>query len=407
VRDVEPVVVIGGGMLGLSVAYHLARAGVRDVTVLEARELASGTTSQAATHIGQLRGQELWCRSIMGVVAQLRDWTTEHGDDVGFHQVGSLKVALSDDRVRELETHVALARKWGLDVDMIEPRKAQERVPLLDTTTVRACAWIPSDAYAEPYSLATSVARLARRLGVKIRTRAPVAKIVLRGSRVVEVETSEDTLPATTVVMAVGAWIETLGGALGLRLATIPIRHQLWVTAPMDGVPRDMPIVRIPDLAVYMRQEVGGVLLGGFEERPKSYAPEDLPATIEETERDIGVLEELAGRLVSLFPGLQSARIVRGCAGLPTFTPDGNFLLGPIAQVPGLFVVTGCNAIGIAGALPVGEWMTELILGMDPSLDLSSQRLDRFAGKYQTRTQLRTDCEDIYANFFSLHKGAF
>lgn len=403
------VVVVGGGIWGCSIAYHLARAGVPDVLVLERRELASGNTSQAAGLIGQLRASELLARAIMRVVTRLTRWEAEHGEDPGFRQVGSLKLALTEGRVAELEAHVAQARRWGLEVELISPHEAQARVPLLETKGVRACAFIPTDGYAEPYTLAQALARAARRLGARFRTQTPVTAVTIRRGRVTGVKTPDGPIAAETVVVAAGPWAELIGTALGLRLPAVPIRHQLWVTAPMDGVPRDMPVVRVPDASVYIRPEVGGVLLGGFEGRPKSVAMAALPPTftIEETEKDLGVLEELGRGLAETFPALGAAPIIRGCAGLPTFTPDGEYLIGEVPRVRGLFVAAGCNAIGIAGALLIGQWISELILEGKTSVDTSTQTLGRFGTRYRSRRRLQADCESIYANFYSLDRGAF
>src|SRR2546429_8634655 len=182
------VVVEGCGIWGRSFATHLARAGVSDVLVLERRELASGNTSQAAGLVGQLRASELMARSIMAVVDRLTRWQAEHGEDSGFRQVGSLKLALTDARVRELEAQVAQACGWGLAVALIAPREAQMRVPLLETKGVKACAWIPTDGYAEPYTLAMALARAARRLGVKMRTQTPAPAITVERGKVNSVQ---------------------------------------------------------------------------------------------------------------------------------------------------------------------------------------------------------------------------
>ncbi len=403
------IVVIGGGIWGCSIAYHLARAGVSDVLVLERGELASGNTSQAAGLIGQLRASPFMARSIMTVVDRLARWQAEHGEDSGFRQVGSLKLALTDARVRELEAQVTQARGWGLEVELVAPRDAALRVPTLETKDVKACAWIPTDGYAEPYTLAMALARAARRLGVRIRTQTPAAAITITRGRVTGVETASGPITCETVVVAVGPWSELIGRALGLGFDTVPIRHQLWVTAPLDGVPREMPVVRVPDASVYMRPEVGGVLIGGFEAAPKRFAMADLPAafTIEQTERDQRVLEELGAGLTRVFPGLQAAPIMRGCAGLPTFTPDGQFLIGQVPAVRGLFAATGCNALGIAGSLLIGPWMSELILEGHTTEDISTQALSRFGSRYHGRRRLEADCESIYANFYMLDKGAF
>jgi len=382
---------------------------VRDVVVLERRELASGNTSQAAGLVGQLRATELMCRAVQGVVRQLAGWAREHGEDAGFRQVGSLKLALTDARKVELEQQVARCRAWGLEVELISPREAQARVPFLRAEGVTAAAWIPGDGYVEPYTLAMAIARAARRLGVRFETQRPVTAIRIEGGAVRGVETPRGPVAAEQVVVAAGPWVERVGAAVGLAFDTVPIRHQHWTTAPMAELPRDLPVVRVPDASVYLRPEVGGLLLGGFEGRPRAFAMADLPPTfeIEHTEKDLGVLEELAASLTAVFPGLEGAPVLKGCAGLPTFTPDGQYLLGPVPTVRGLHVAAGCNAIGIAGALLVGEWMSELILEGRTRADTSTQALGRFGSRYGDRRRLTAACESIYAHFYSLDRGAF
>jgi 4-methylaminobutanoate oxidase (formaldehyde-forming) len=402
-------VVVGGGIWGCSIAYHLARAGLRDVVVLERRELACGNTPQAAGLVGQLRATELMCRSIQRVVQRLVEWPREHGEESGFRQVGSLKLALTDARLAELETHVAQARAWGLDVEVLSPRAARARVPFLDPAGVKAAAWIPGDGYVEPYTLAMTIARAARARGVRFETQRPVEAIRVEAGRVRGVETPAGPLAAPRVIVAAGPWVERVGEAVGLAFDTVPLRHQHWTTAPMDTVPRDLPVVRVPDASVYIRPEVGGLMLGGFEARPKAFSMAELPLTfeIEHTEKDLGVLEELAGGLTRAFPALDGAPVLKGCAGLPTFTPDGQYLVGAVPSVEGLWVAAGCNAIGIAGSLLIGEWLAELVVEGRSRDDLASQGLTRFGARYTDRRRLRADCESIYGNFYSLDRGAF
>jgi 4-methylaminobutanoate oxidase (formaldehyde-forming) len=317
-REVSAVVV-GGGIWGCSIAYHLARAGLRDVVVLERRDLACGNTPQAAGLVGQLRSSELMVRSIHGVVTRLTSWSREHGEESGFRQVGSLKIALTEGRVRELETHVAQARAWGLDVELISAAQAEARVPFLDTRGVRAAAWIPGDGYVEPYTLAMAIARAARRLGVTFETDRPVTAIHVERGTVRGVETPSGTVESPRVVVAAGPWVERVAAAVGLAVDTVPLRHQHWTTTPMASVPGDLPVVRVPDASVYIRPEVGGLMLGGFEARPKAFSMADLPATfeIEHTEKDLGVLEELASGLTRAFPRWTAPRSSRAAPGSP------------------------------------------------------------------------------------------
>lgn len=410
-RDAAAVVV-GGGIWGCAIAYHLARAGLRDVLVLERRDLATGNTSQAAGLVGQLRASELMCRSIQHVVGRLTGWTREHGEECGFRQVGSLKLALTEGRVHELEAQVSRARRWGLDVELLTPAQAAARVPLVEPARVRAAAWIPGDGYVEPYSLAMAIARAARRLGVRFETARPVTAIRLGGGTprtVRAVETPAGPVATPRVVVAAGPWAETVLGAVGLTADTVPLRHQHWTTAPMATVPPDCPVLRVPDASVYVRPEVGGLMLGGFEARPRAFSMAELGPTfeIEHTDKDLGVLDELGQGLTDALPSLEGAPVLKGCAGLPTFTPDGNYLLGAVPDVEGLWVAAGCNAIGIAGSLLIGEWIAELILEGRTAVDTSSQALTRFGPRYGDRARLRTDCQSIYGNFYSLEKGAF
>ncbi len=400
---------VGGGIWGCSIAFHLARAGLRDVVVLERRELASGNTPQAAGLVGQLRSSELMVRSIRHVVDRLEHWVGEHGEESGFRQVGSLKLALTDGRVRELEEHVRNAKSWGLEVELLTPKAAQARVPFLETSGIKAAAWIPGDGYVEPYTLAMTIARAARRLGVVFETERPVTAIRLDHGVVRGVDTPTGPVDTPRVVVAAGPWVERVTNAVGLAVDTVPLRHQHWTTAPMATVPANLPVVRVPDASVYIRPEVGGLMLGGFEAHPKAFSMEDLPLTfeIEHTEKDLGVLEELAGGLTRAFPALDGAPVLKGCAGLPTFTPDGNYLLGAVPTIRGLWVAAGCNAIGIAGSLLIGEWLSELVLEGRTRVDTSSQALDRFGPRYTERRRLRQACETVYGNFYSLDKGAF
>jgi 4-methylaminobutanoate oxidase (formaldehyde-forming) len=402
-------VVIGGGIWGCSIAYHLARAGLSDVVVLERRELACGNTPQAAGLVGQLRSTELMVRSIRRVVDRLAGWPAEHGEESGFRQVGSLKLALTDGRVRELESHVRQAQSWGLAVELLSPAAAVARVPFLDVRGVKAAAWIPGDGYVEPYTLTMAIARTARRLGVTFETGRPVTAIRIERGTVRGVDTPAGPVAAPRVVVAAGPWVERVAGAVGLLVDTVPLRHQHWTTAPMAAVPADLPVVRVPDASVYIRPEVGGLMLGGFEARPKAFPMSELPVTfeIEHTEKDLGVLEELAAGLTRVFPTLGGAPVLKGLAGLPTFTPDGNYLLGAVPTVKGLWIAAGCNAIGIAGSLLVGEWIGELILEGATRDDTKSQALDRFGPRYGERRRLREACESVYGNFYSLDRGAF
>lgn len=401
------VAIIGGGIWGCSIAYHLAKAGCRDVTILERREVASGVTPMAAGLVGQLRTSELMARAIRQVVRTLERFEEETGEDPGFKQVGSLKLALNDARVAELRRQVEVARGFGIEVELIAPQEARARVPVLETEGLKAVAWIPKDGYVDPYTLATSLARAAKRLGATIRTQSPVTGLLVRRGRVRGVRLDGEEVHAERVVVAAGPWAELIAEWIGLRLPMVPIRHQLWITAPIEGLGRDFPVVRVPDASVYIRPELGGMLVGGFEAHPRTFSMKEFPANfqMERLEQDWEVLTELGAKLADHFPVLGTTQIARACAGLPTFTPDGEYLLGEVRGVKGLYLASGCNALGIAGSLIIGQWIAELILEGKASADLSSQSLTRFAGRYRGRGRLARDSESTYSGFYSLERG--
>lgn len=402
-------VVVGGGIWGCATAYALSGAGLRDVLVLERRELACGNTPQAAGLVGQLRAQPRMVRAIRRVVDQLRGWARAHGEDCGFRQVGSLKLALTEGRARELEAHVRQAADAGLEVELVSPAAAAARAPFLEPGAVRAAAWVPTDGYVEPYTLCMAIARAARARGVRFETGRPVTGVTVRRGVVRGVETPSGPVAAPRVVLATGPWIERLARGLGLALETVPLRHQHWTTAPLPGLPREFPVVRVPDVSAYLRPEVGGVLVGGFEARPRAFRMAELPPTfeIEHTARDLGVLEELGAGLSTVWPGLAHAPVLKGCAGLPTFTPDGQYLLGAVPGLSGLYVAAGCNAIGIAGALLVGQWLAELVVEGRVGDDAAPHRLTRFGRRYRDPGRLEEACRSVYAHFYSLDRGAF
>ena len=347
---------------------------------------------------------ELMVRSIRHVVERLEHWAAEHGEESGFRQVGSLKLALTDGRVRELEAHVANARRWGLEVEL--SRRPRRRVPACRSWTPRASrrrrgfpgtdTWSPTRwPWPSPAPPGAS--------GGPLRDGAPgdrdpaVSAGAVRG-----VETPAGRVEAPRVIVAAGPWVRAGGGrrraAGGHRAAAAPALDD---RAHGRASRRACPVVRVPDASVYIRPEVGGLMLGGFEARPKAFSMADLPLTfeIEHTEKDLGVLEELAGGLTRAFPALGGAPVLKGCAGLPTFTPDGKYLLGAVPSVRGLWVAAGCNAIGIAGSLLVGEWLGELVLEGRTRDDTSSQALDRFGPRYGERRpaprSLRVDLRQL------------
>jgi glycine/D-amino acid oxidase-like deaminating enzyme len=401
------VVIIGGGIFGCSIAYHLAKQGQRDVVVLERNAIASGTTPMAAGLVPQVRATEILSRALTYSLELFENFERETGCSAGFHQVGSLKLALDDARIQEMEDNIALGRKLGIEVDFITPEKAQELVPILHLDGVKAMTFAPRDGFVNPHLTAVGLATAAHRLGVTVRTQTRVTGLTLGSHGEHLVHTAAGDIRTPVVVDAAGAWARALGQGVGLHVPVTPIRHQYAITAPLPGVRATQPVLRFPDLNGYVRQEAGGLLVGGFEANPWSVDMQELPATFEvkDVPADLASLRHFTAALHPYVPILAEAFIVAERRGLPTVTPDGDFLLGDIPGVPGLYVAAGCCVTGISAAPVLGKLLAELIVDGQASLDITSMHISRFGEQYRDAATLRRACEEVYAHYYAIGWG--
>ena len=401
------VCIVGGGVLGCSIAYYLARMGCREVLLLEKTEIGAGSTSQAAGLVGRLRSSSLMTQLMQLSVRNLKALKDETGEDPDFHEVGSIRIALTAAREEELRRQVVFGKRHGLDIDLIEPAEARRLVPALDTEGVRAMTYIPDDGFVDPYLLTMAFAKGARQHGVVIRRGVAAEGILIEDGAVAGVVAGGEQIRAHWVVDAAGAWTEQVGEMAGVRIPQFPVRHQLWVTADLAGVRPDQPVVRIPDAYTYVRPEVRGLLIGFFEPASIGVDPRTLARDFEMRflPKDDRVLTTWAPALGARFPTLLDAPIVRGCAGLPTFTPDGRFILGEAPTLKRFVIASGCCAHGIMTAPAVGQLVAELILDGKPSLDLGPLSPGRFDPEHRDRPRLKAACEAVYNAYYSLSPG--
>ncbi len=407
-RDAE-ITVIGGGVLGCAVAYFLAGAGKRDVAVLEKDELASGTTSQAAGLVGQVRASAAQVRIARFSVRTFTALARETGYDPDYRQVGSFRLALTPEREAEFRRMVAVGQGEGLEVDFVPLREVRERFPLLDLAGVRAAIWCPTDGYIQPYGLTMAYARGARDLGVRIHTGTRVLGIRLTGGAVDGVVTDRGEIRTATVVVAAGPWTGLLTAAAGAELPIVPVRHQYFVTERLAGVRPDLPVLRVPDLGFYVRAEVEGLIVGGFEANPTSLDPRTFPPNYEgfSVEPDWQTVAGLAQEAFDVVPALRDAGIAAVFRGLPTFTPDGNFCIGEVPGVRGLMVAGGCCAHGVAGSAGLGTTVAAAILGEEPLVDLGPVQASRFGAAPVDWPAARRAAERAYAGYYlGLHAGS-
>lgn len=374
------VVIIGGGVIGCSIAYHLTQAGQRDVILVERNELGSGTTSSSAGLLGQVRPTPLLMQLIQKTFGAIQNLEKELEESIAFHQVGSLRITSTPGQEQVLEEHVAVARRHGIDVYMIDKGEAQRLVPGLDVGSARKISYVPTDGFIDAYQLATAYARVARARGVTIWSGTAVTDILVDGPRVVGVRTDRGELRCRHVVDAAGAWAGPIASLVGIALPQAPVRSHFWITAPLPEVRWDQPVVRIPDARAYARPEVGGLLIGVYEEESRSYDARELPASfrMNQVDRDWEVLLSHLDGILQHFPGLRDAEMVGATAGLTTYTPDGKYLVGRVPATEGFSVASGCCGLGVAGSGGIGYAIAELLVGGTSSLDLTSLRADRF-----------------------------
>ncbi len=398
-------VIVGGGIWGLSTAYHLARAGGTDVQVLERNdELFDETTSQAAGLVGQIRATPLMRRAVRYAIDLFAGFERETGHDPGFRQVGSLLLALTPERMASFEEHVEHANGNGVEARFVDGAEMSRLAPHLDVSRAEGGYFVPEDGYVDPRQCAEAFRAAAEDLDVGILTGTAVTGLSVHDGRAVGVETDRGPVEAERVVVTAGPWTGILAKMTGHEPAMVPIRHQRVTTVPASGIPDHHPVVRVTDASCYLRPEDGGYLYGFFEPDPTSYDLEKLPAGFKtsDIERPVEVMEEARERLSPVFPVLRSLGIADYKRGLTTFAPDGAYLIGPVPQVGGLFAATGCAALGIAGSAAVGRWLADWVTWGDPGEDLSSVDPKRFGERAADLEWVRAQSEGFYGGYYSI-----
>jgi 4-methylaminobutanoate oxidase (formaldehyde-forming) len=384
-RREADVVVVGAGALGASVAFHLAAGGGRQVVLVDRSAAASQTSPRAAGLTQQIRQSELLTRIAVRSCEKIVHFEEETGEPLECVVSGSVKLARLPEHVAQLEDEVARAARWGVPLHRLDPAELPRLSPFVSPRGVLAATYNPDDLYLEPVQIPRGYARAAVARGATLLEHTPVRRLLLEHGRVAGVALDDGEIRAPAVVDAAGAWSRAVVAPAAARPAVVPTRHQLLITEPLAGVRREQPIVRVVDANVYVRPERGGLLLGGYEADPIQFDGEHLPEgfQIAQLELDLAVLRRLADRVREQLPVFQDV-FARGAirehrGGLPTMSPDAQFLLGESAQVPGLFFASGCNVGGLSTAPALGEALADLIAtGKAAVGDLTPLAPDRF-----------------------------
>jgi glycine cleavage system aminomethyltransferase T/glycine/D-amino acid oxidase-like deaminating enzyme len=375
------IVIVGGGIAGCSTAYHLALAGERDVLLLEQGQLTCGTTWHAAGLVGQMRPNRNMTRMSKYGIGLYSTLEAETGLATGWKACGSVNVARTPERWQVLKKQAALARSFGVEVQLITPREAGDLVPVMRTDDLQGAIWIPGDGKANPADLCMSLAKGARNRGVRMVEHVEVTGVNTEHGRVTGVRTAQGDVSCEILINCAGQWARQFGALAGVNVPLYPAEHFYIVTDKIEGVHPMLPVMRDPDGFIYYKEEVGGLLMGGFEPVAKPWRMEPIPSTFQFQllDEDWDQFEPLMKNAIHRTPCLETAPVKMLLNGPESFTPDGNFILGEAPELRNYFVCAGFNSAGIANSGGAGQLMADWVLaGVAPS-DLWDVDIRRFA----------------------------
>lgn len=376
-------IIVGGGVIGASIAYHLMVKQAGSVLLLERNELASAASSQAAGLILQVStkpAKTSLAKRTIDIIPALEE---ELGESVGFHRVGSLRFAVSGNNAAELDTMAEDALIHGIPVEWPCPSDMNRMIAWLRTETEPKAVYFPTDGYVDPYLLSISYLKAANARGAVVRQRTAVRNVVTANQKVTGVKTDQGFIACGTVIDACGVWASLLSQQVGYLLPMAPVRSHYWMTEPSELYGGDHPVTVLPDIAAYTRPNVGGLVLGVQEPWSVTFDARDLPDDLAafsatEGEGHWDILMAVYDGLAKIFPAVDKARFSNYICGLSSYTPDGEIILGPVPGVSGFHAAAGDCGAGIALSGGIGDVMADLVLGQDSAYDITPFSSDRF-----------------------------
>jgi 4-methylaminobutanoate oxidase (formaldehyde-forming) len=396
-------VIIGGGIVGCSTAYHLARLGW-EVTLLERHKLSSGSTFHAAGLVGQLRTSANITQLLGESVKLYGRLEAETGLATGWKQNGGLRLACNAERWTEVKRQATTARSFGLEMHLLTPSEAQKLWPLMQVEDVVGAAFLPTDGQASPSDITQSLAKGARMNGARIFEDIEVTGIETKDGRVAAVATVQGKISCDAVIVCAGQWTRDLCASVGVNVPLVSVEHQYMITEAIAGVAPHLPTLRDPDRLTYYKEEVGGLVMGGYEPNPIPWAldgpPKDFNFSLLNSNWDhfTPIMELAIGRV----PALQTAGVKTLLNGPESFTPDGNFILGEAPELAGLFVGAGFNAFGIAAGGGAGKVLADWVAGGAAPYDLWPVDIRRFGRNAGDVTWVRARTLEAYARHYTM-----
>ncbi len=404
-QDSARVAIIGGGIIGCSTAYHLTQMGWQDVVILEKGELTSGSTWHAAGLVGQLRAERNITRMLQYSVSLYDKLEAETGLATGWKMSGCLHLAGTRERMYELKKGATTARSFGLEMNMISPGEAYDLCPIISLDGIIGAAFMPTDGQADPAGITQALAKGARSRGAIIYEHTLVTGFVFDKKRVSSVQTDKGDIRCEIVVNCTGMWGHQLGQMLGVNTPVVPFQHQYLVTEQIEGLPPNLPTVRDKDSLIYYKEEVGGLVMGGYERNGIAWGIDGVANDFNSQLLDPNFdhFQQLSDPAMQRTPCLAQAGIARLVNGPEGFTPDGDAILGPAPELDNVFVAVGFNAFGIAAGGGAGRMMAEWIIEGEPSLNIWPLDIRRFGPHHRSRAYNVARTGELYGKHYTIH----
>jgi 4-methylaminobutanoate oxidase (formaldehyde-forming) len=399
------VVIVGGGIAGCSVAYHLTKIGVTDVILLERKQLTCGTTWHAAGLVGQLRATRNLTELAKYSADLYGSLEAETGQATGFKQNGSISVANSPERLEELRRGASMGKMFGLQIDLLEPAQIKERWPLLEVGDIVGGVHLPKDGQTNPIDTANALAKGAKMRGARIFEHCPVIRVLVERGRAIGVHTAQGDVRADTVVICGGMWSHDLAAQAGAALPLHAAEHFYIVTEPIPNLPPNLPMLRVQDECAYYKEDAGKILMGGFEPVAKPWGMQGIPEDFcfDTLPEDYEHFEPVLKAAIRRVPVLANTGIQLFFNGPESFTPDDRYYLGETPEVRDLFVASGFNSVGIAGSGGMGKVLAQWIVDRHPPMDVSDVDVRRAMPFQANRHYLHDRTVETLGLLYAMH----
>jgi sarcosine dehydrogenase len=402
------IVVIGGGIIGCSTAYHLARDHKKSVVLLEQGKLTSGSTWHAAGLVGQLRSSASITRVLKYSVDLYKRLDQETGFATGWKMSGCLRLATNQDRWIEFQRLATTAKSFDMEMHLISPEEVKRMWPLMDVSDLVGASWLPTDGQASPSDITQSLAKGARMRGTKILEDVRVTGFEMSGNRIVKVRTDQGDIACEKVVNCAGQWARQVGAMAGVSVPLQPVKHQYIVTEKIEGLATDVATVRDPDRRLYFKEEVGGLVIGGYEPNPQAWdtglpggdVPDEWQFQLFDDDYDH--FEQHMAQAIQRIPALERAGVKQMINGPESFTPDGNFILGAMPECANMYVGAGFNAFGIASGGGAGWVLAQWVVDGEAPLDLWVVDIRRFSTLHRDRDWVRDRTLEAYGKHYAI-----